>query len=140
MLISPSRISGLIGSPLELALNFPMVRNCPPTFSLTVGRVALDSVTAKRPYRIGILVTAVTSADAHNGQGWTLRRITALQPNTHATSPAADGIDMTAADPKLHRKSMLQRYGFLWVTLVLFLGSTIAHWSAGWSAYKQEQQ
>jgi hypothetical protein len=67
-----------------------------------------------------------------------LRRYSRL----HKTSlhHAADGIDMTAAVPRLHRKSTLQRYGFLWVTLVLFLGSTIAHWTAGWSSFKQEQQ
>jgi len=47
---------------------------------------------------------------------------------------------MTTSDPKLHRKSPLHRYGFLWATLVLFLGSLIGHWTSGWSAYVQEQQ
>ena len=36
--------------------------------------------------------------------------------------------------------SISKRYGFLWVTLILFLGSVIGHWIFGWSAYVDEQQ
>ena len=35
--------------------------------------------------------------------------------------------------------SALHRYGFLWVTLVLFLGSFIGHWVFGWYAFVDEQ-
>lgn len=38
------------------------------------------------------------------------------------------------------KKSILSRYGFLWVTLLLFLVSAIGHWWLGWSAYKNDQQ
>jgi hypothetical protein len=37
----------------------------------------------------------------------------------------------------MKRKS---KYGYLWVTLFLFLVSLIGHWVAGWYEYKQEQQ
>jgi hypothetical protein len=37
------------------------------------------------------------------------------------------------------RYSIWKKYGFLWVTLVLFIGSMLGHWSFGWAAYKQEQ-
>jgi len=37
----------------------------------------------------------------------------------------------------LHRKS---KYGFLWVTLILFLLSFLGHWIAGWFEYRQEQK
>jgi hypothetical protein len=33
-----------------------------------------------------------------------------------------------------------KRYNFLWVTLILLIGSMIGHWLFGWSAYKQEQE
>jgi hypothetical protein len=45
-----------------------------------------------------------------------------------------------ATDPKLHLRSPLVRRGFFWATLILFLGSTIGHWTAGWLSYAQEQQ
>jgi len=45
-----------------------------------------------------------------------------------------------AADPKLHRKSSLVRHGFFWATLILFLGSTVGHWTSGWVSYVHEQQ
>jgi len=38
------------------------------------------------------------------------------------------------------RISLIKKYGFLWVTLILFIGSVIGHWSFGWSCYKQEQE
>lgn len=38
------------------------------------------------------------------------------------------------------KKNMFTKYGYLWVTLVLFLGSFIGHWSFGWDAYKNEQE
>jgi hypothetical protein len=47
---------------------------------------------------------------------------------------------MSAPEPKLHRRSALTRYGFLWVTLLLFLGSLAGHWMAGWTAYADEQR
>ena len=33
-----------------------------------------------------------------------------------------------------------RRYGFFWVTLVLFLGSLAGHWTFAWYAYKADQQ
>ena len=37
-------------------------------------------------------------------------------------------------------RSVLHRYSFLWVTLVLFLGSLIGHWTFAWFAYVDEQE
>ena len=37
------------------------------------------------------------------------------------------------------RFSVWTRYGYLWVTLVLFLGSLIGHWVFAWFAYVNEQ-
>lgn len=34
----------------------------------------------------------------------------------------------------------LKKYGYLWVTLVLFFGSLIGHWSAAWYSYQEEEQ
>jgi hypothetical protein len=45
-----------------------------------------------------------------------------------------------SSDPKLHQKSPLVRYGFLWATIVLFVASTVGHWTAGWVAFQQEQE
>jgi hypothetical protein len=36
--------------------------------------------------------------------------------------------------------SIWLRYGFLWVTLVLFLGSLIGHWVFAWFAYVSDQE
>ena len=36
-------------------------------------------------------------------------------------------------------KSIWYRYGFLWVTLALFLGSLLGHWMFAWHAYVDEQ-
>lgn len=36
-------------------------------------------------------------------------------------------------------KSVLVKYGFLWVTLILFIGSLIGHWLFAWQAYVHEQ-
>jgi hypothetical protein len=33
----------------------------------------------------------------------------------------------------------LKKYGYLWVTLILFLGSLIGHWTFAWYAYAKEQ-
>ena len=38
------------------------------------------------------------------------------------------------------KKSVWIRYGFLWVTLALFLGSLGGHWTFAWLAYKHEQE
>lgn len=35
--------------------------------------------------------------------------------------------------------TVLRRYGFLWVTAVLFLGSLLGHWVFAWYAYVDEQ-
>jgi hypothetical protein len=32
------------------------------------------------------------------------------------------------------------KYGYLWVTLALFVISIVGHWTAGWFEYKQEQR
>lgn len=34
----------------------------------------------------------------------------------------------------------IKKYGYLWVTLVLFLGSIIGHWTFAWYAYVGEQK
>jgi hypothetical protein len=36
--------------------------------------------------------------------------------------------------------SVFKRYGFLWVTLVLFFGSLAGHWTCGWFAFVEEQR
>jgi hypothetical protein len=38
------------------------------------------------------------------------------------------------------KKNLFTRYSFLWVTLILFLGSLAAHWTFAWKAYKNEQE
>src|SRR5688572_8471687 len=38
------------------------------------------------------------------------------------------------------RNSPLRNYSFLWVTLVLFLGSLIGHWVFAWFAYVSDQE
>lgn len=38
------------------------------------------------------------------------------------------------------RNSVLSKYGYLWVTLALFLFSLIGHWLFAWSAYVSEQE
>lgn len=40
----------------------------------------------------------------------------------------------------MSNRSILKRYGYLWVTLVLFLGSLIGHWTAAWYAYIDDQK
>lgn len=35
-------------------------------------------------------------------------------------------------------QTLWQRYGYLWVTLVLFLGSLAGHWIFAWYAYQDE--
>jgi hypothetical protein len=38
------------------------------------------------------------------------------------------------------KKGIWNKYSYLWVTLILFLGSAIGHWMFGWDAYKNEQE
>lgn len=40
----------------------------------------------------------------------------------------------------LKKKSVWSRYNFLWVTLILFIGSLVGHWIFAWYAYKDEQE
>jgi hypothetical protein len=40
----------------------------------------------------------------------------------------------------MNRKSTLYKYSFVWVTLILFLGSIIGHWAFGWKSYIQDQE
>lgn len=40
----------------------------------------------------------------------------------------------------MHNTSLWTRYGYLWVTLILFVGSIIGHWTFAWLAYVDEQQ
>jgi hypothetical protein len=42
-------------------------------------------------------------------------------------------------DPQL-RMSIWRRYGFFWVTAVLFLGSLAGHWMFAWFSFVSEQQ
>lgn len=37
-------------------------------------------------------------------------------------------------------KNVVREYGFLWVTLVLFIASLAGHWMFAWSAYVHEQE
>jgi hypothetical protein len=37
-------------------------------------------------------------------------------------------------------KSIWSKYSFLWITLILFLGSLLGHWVFGWYAYVEEQR
>jgi hypothetical protein len=39
----------------------------------------------------------------------------------------------------LFNKSVFIKYGFLWVTLILFLGSFAGHWIFAWFAFVNEQ-
>jgi hypothetical protein len=39
----------------------------------------------------------------------------------------------------MQNRAIWSKYGFLWVTLVLFLGSLIGHWIFSWFAYADEQ-
>lgn len=36
--------------------------------------------------------------------------------------------------------SIGKKYGYAWVTLILFFGSLIGHWTFGWYAFVSEQQ
>jgi hypothetical protein len=37
-------------------------------------------------------------------------------------------------------KSIWKKYGYFWVTMVLFLGSLIGHWIFAWNTYVNEQE
>ncbi len=37
------------------------------------------------------------------------------------------------------KPTLLNKYGYVWVTLVLFFGSFIGHWSFAWLAFVNEQ-
>ena len=36
-------------------------------------------------------------------------------------------------------KTIWEKYGYLWVTLILFMGSIIGHWIFAWNVYVDEQ-
>jgi len=38
------------------------------------------------------------------------------------------------------KQSIWRRYGYLWITLILFLGSLIGHWIFSWQVFVQEQE
>jgi hypothetical protein len=40
----------------------------------------------------------------------------------------------------MNRQSIWVKYGYLWVTLILFGGSVLGHWMFGWEAFVNEQQ
>ena len=40
----------------------------------------------------------------------------------------------------MNRNSIWRKYGYVWITLILFFGSVIGHWTFGWSHYKQDQE
>lgn len=40
---------------------------------------------------------------------------------------------------RMQANSVIKKYGYLWVTLILFLFSLVGHWTAGWYAYVEEQ-
>lgn len=39
----------------------------------------------------------------------------------------------------MHERSLWSKYGFLWVTLALFVGSLAGHWVLAWFAFVDEQ-
>jgi hypothetical protein len=39
----------------------------------------------------------------------------------------------------MHKKSIWVKYGYIWITLVLFLGSLVGHWLFAWYAFVDEQ-
>lgn len=39
----------------------------------------------------------------------------------------------------MERKSVWVKYGYVWITLVLFIGSLIGHWIFAWFAFVEEQ-
>jgi hypothetical protein len=48
-----------------------------------------------------------------------------------------------AADATFLRSNAMgifRRYGYVWVTLILFLGSLAGHWTCAWIAYVNEQK
>jgi hypothetical protein len=60
--------------------------------------------------------------------------------HSHVTQLHASYYLIIANTPYRMKKNILTKYGYLWVTLILFLGSVIGHWTFGWDAYKKEQQ
>ena len=40
----------------------------------------------------------------------------------------------------MNNRSILKRYGYVWVTLVFFLFSLVGHWTAAWYAYLNDQE
>jgi hypothetical protein len=40
---------------------------------------------------------------------------------------------------QLRNASIFKKYGYVWVTLALFLGSLIGHWIFAWHAFQNEQ-
>ena len=40
----------------------------------------------------------------------------------------------------MDNRSILKRYGYVWVTLVFFLFSLVGHWTAAWYAYLNDQE
>jgi hypothetical protein len=51
---------------------------------------------------------------------------------------------ITASDTftaqRLMKKNLFTKYGFFWVTLILFLTSAAGHWTFAWFAYVKEQE
>jgi len=41
---------------------------------------------------------------------------------------------------KANKANLKRKYGFLWVTLILFLVSLTGQWVAGWFEYKEKQE
>ena len=39
----------------------------------------------------------------------------------------------------MNLRSTFGKYGFFWVTLILFVGSLLGHWLFAWSAFQHEQ-
>ncbi len=39
----------------------------------------------------------------------------------------------------MKNKSIWNKYSYVWITAILFLGSLAGHWMFAWSAYKDEQ-
>jgi hypothetical protein len=53
-------------------------------------------------------------------------------PNSRSTRSQVAG--------QRHSFSIWKRYGFFWVTLILFVGSLLGHWSFAWLSFVSEQE
>jgi hypothetical protein len=63
-----------------------------------------------------------------------------MKTNQEVLAPASEPVRTTERERRAARKPQKAKYGFLWVTLALFIISLVGHWGAGWVEYRQEQE